>query len=326
MRARRRRSAVPILLAVAGLGIAACSGSGDGDSSATAATASASDFPDADGRTLEQVLEEAKPSNDIVVSPTGRVAIKGENRYAFGVFDAGREPIDDAQVALYAAPGPNQEAKGPFPASVASLETKPAFVAESTAADPDAPSVFYVTELKLPREGEWQLVALVKDGEGYASTRVPSIDVGAFEEVPTAGEKAPVISTPTEDEVADIAEIDTRSPPSTMHEVDFADVVGKRPTVLLFATPALCQSRVCGPVVDIAEEVKNQVGDDATFIHMEIFKDNEFNEGPRPQVEAYNLPTEPWLFVVDAKGRISTAIEGAFSGEELREAVDEATR
>ena len=41
-----------------------------------------------------------------------------------------------------------------------------------------------------------------------------------------------------------------------MHDVDFADVVGKKPTVLLFATPALCQSRVCGPVVDVAEQVK----------------------------------------------------------------------
>ena len=41
-----------------------------------------------------------------------------------------------------------------------------------------------------------------------------------------------------------------------MHDVDFADALGKKPVVLLFATPLLCQSRVYGPVADIAEEVK----------------------------------------------------------------------
>ena len=82
-----------------------------------------------------------------------------------------------------------------------------------------------------------------------------------------------------------------------MHDVDFADVLGKKPVVLLFATPALCQSRVCGPVVDVAEQVKRDRPDDAAFIHMEIYNDNDPNKGLRPQLAAFNLPTEPWLFV-----------------------------
>ena len=83
----------------------------------------------------------------------------------------------------------------------------------------------------------------------------------------------------------DLASIDTRVPPSSMHEADFADVLGKKPVVLLFATPALCQSRVCGPVVDVAEQVKASTGDDAEFIHMEIYNDNEIDRGFRPQVQ-----------------------------------------
>ena len=51
--------------------------------------------------------------------------------------------------------------------------------------------------------------------------------------------------------------------------------------MLLFATPALCQSRVCGPVVDIAEQVKAGYGGDAEFIHMEIYNDNELDKGFR---------------------------------------------
>src|ERR1044072_2626539 len=91
---------------------------------------------------------------------------------------------------------------------------------------------------------------------------------------PEVGDKAPKIHTPTADEVGNISDIDTRVPPDDMHDVDFADVVGQKPVVLLFATPALCTSRVCGPVVDVAEQVKRDRPDDAAFIHQEIYNQN----------------------------------------------------
>jgi len=107
-----------------------------------------------------------------------------------------------------------------------------------------------------------------------------------------------------------------------MHDEDFADVVGKKPAVLLFATPALCQSRVCGPVVDIAEQVKARGPKGAAFIHQEIYRDNEVSKGLRPQVVKWNLQSEPWLFVVDRRGRIAARIEGPFSARELERALD----
>ena len=145
--------------------------------------------------------------------------------------------------------------------------------------------------------------------------------------IPAVGEKAPVIHTPTVDDVGDVAKIDTREPPD-----DHARRRLRRrrrqdkPIVLLFATPALCQSRVCGPVVDVAEQVKRERGDDGAFIHMEIYNDNNPNDGIRPQLKAYGLRTEPWLFVIDSDGKISTRIEGAFSIDELRDAVEKAQR
>jgi hypothetical protein len=42
----------------------------------------------------------------------------------------------------------------------------------------------------------------------------------------------------------------------------------------------------------------------------------------RPQLRAYNLRTEPWLFVINSDGTISTRIEGAFSVNELKQALD----
>ena len=69
---------------------------------------------------------------------------------------------------------------------------------------------------------------------------------------------APKVETDTKASArGDIASIDTRTPPSDMHEKSFADVVGKQPVALLFATPQLCQSRVCGPVVDVALQQKS---------------------------------------------------------------------
>ena len=118
-----------------------------------------------------------------------------------------------------------------------------------------------------------------------------------------------------------------------MHDVDFADVIGKKPVILVFATPALCQSRVCGPVVDIAEELKSETSpSDAAFIHMEIYNNNTIAPGclegtravsecQRPQVLAYHLPTEPWVFAIDRHGKIVHRLEGAFSKEELANAL-----
>ena len=73
----------------------------------------------------------------------------------------------------------------------------------------------------------------------------------------------------------DLSKITTRIPPDTQNKVDYADALGKEPIVLLFATPQFCQSRVCGPVVDVAEQTKEEYGDKAAFIHMEIYKDND---------------------------------------------------
>jgi hypothetical protein len=106
-----------------------------------------------------------------------------------------------------------------------------------------------------------------------------------------------------------------------MHKVDFADVVGKQPIVLVFATPALCQSRVCGPVVDVAQQVADEYKGKADFIHMEVYNDNEVSKGIRPQLQAYHLETEPWTFLIDRRGIVRDRIEGAYGVSELEQAM-----
>jgi hypothetical protein len=312
--------------AIALLG-AGCGGHDQTAGDGSAPAPEASEFPPApsDG-TLEDLAADATLADDLVVSPAGQVFTEGTNRLGFAVFTLDREQVTDADVAIYAAPGANGPVRGPFPARAESLVTEPAFTAENTAADPDAAKAVYVTDVQLDEPGEWRMVALVERDGDLQAVRLPSVVVRKRDPVPEPGDEAPKVSTPTVDEVADVSEIDTRIPPSTMHEDDLADVLGQEPVVLLFATPALCQSRVCGPVVDIAEQVKRDRGEDAAFIHMEIYNQNLANRGLREQVLAYHLPTEPWLFVIGCDGRIDTRIEGAFSAAELEAAIDRAAK
>lgn len=283
----------------------------------------ASDFPEP-GASLEDLLADVGETSQVVALPSGGVFTPGDDRFGFGIFEVGGAQILNADAAVYAARGPSGKPEGPFPARVESLETKPAFTAESLE-ETDA-KVVYVADVPFDAPGEWRMVAVVRDANGkIGATRMPSVVVDRYAELPDVGDPAPTVHTPTIDDVgpSNIAEIDTRRPASTMHGDDLADVIGKEPVVLLFATPALCMSRVCGPVTDVAEQVKAEYGDEAAFIHMEIYEDNiPGKKNLRDQVTAYGLFSEPWLFVIDRNGQITTRIEGAFSANELEEALE----
>jgi hypothetical protein len=306
-------SITPILLS-------GCGGSEDTSRAAPPAT----EFPAAKGKTISELLHDsgAKPSK-LVIAPAAQTFDRGPNRYPFGVFTLGQEQIDDADVALYFAKDAKGPVQGPLPAQVTSLETKPAYRAQDAGAPGEATTVYVVPKVNFDRNGPWLAIAMLKGEHGLEATRITATPVvGEFPQIPQVGDKAPVIHTPTAADVGgDMAKIDTRVPPDQMHKVDFADVVGKKPVVLVFATPALCQSRVCGPVVDVAQQVADAYGDEADFIHMEIWKDNDISKGPRPQVQAYHLETEPWTFLIDRNGIVRDRIEGAFGVSELEEAM-----
>lgn len=354
---RRRATSVFVCLLSAAILAAGCGGGSD-SSTSTAGTAASkpappkSDFPKAEGKTLGEIVKAADSHAELVVSPAALAFSKGVNRYPFGIFHPDRSQVGDAEVALYVARVPpavpggagaaknstekkgavarartealEQPATGPYPAAIESLATKPAYRAQTTTSDPDAATIVYTTDVDFPSNGEWRVAALIKQGDELAATLLPSASVGEFKRVPEVGEKAPKIHTPTAaDAGGDITKVTTRIPPDTQNRVDYADALGREPILLLFATPQFCQSRVCGPVVDVAEQVKERYGEAAAFIHMEIYNDNDPSKGVRPQVRAFHLPSEPWLFAIDRRGVIRAEIEGAFGVDRLTRAVKE---
>jgi hypothetical protein len=317
----RRKRSLSVLAALAALLTAALAGCGGSSNDPARPAPAATEFPAAKGKSIAEILNQsgAKPTK-LVIAPAAQSFVVGPNRYPFGVFSPGGKQIDAADVALYFARDENSPVQGPLPAEVASLETKPAYHA---AASSDAESVYVVPMVDFNRPGPWIGIAMLKGPRGLEASRVPSPDVGRFLRIPTVGEQAPRIHTPTAADVGgDLSKIDTRLPPDQMHAVDFADVVGKEPVVLVFATPALCQSRVCGPVVDIAQQVADEYKGKADFIHMEVYNDNDPNKGIRPQLRAFGLETEPWTFLIDADGVVRDRIEGAYGVSELEQAMN----
>ena len=312
-----------LLLALLALVMAGCSDSDDEGSDAPPPPPQAEDFPDPAGKTLDEIRQGLGPGP--VLAPAVFALEPGENRVGFGLFDRARKQIVDAPAALYVAPIKGGPVRGPFPARYESLEVKPQFQSEGVKADPDSATSVYVSDVKFGRPGDYEVLGVVRLDDNLAAAESAAVRVVKDSPVPEPGEPAIRVETPTKADVGgDLQQIDTRSPPSTMHDANLVDVLGKKPVVLIFATPALCQSRVCGPVVDIAEQVKAGYEGDAEFIHMEIYNDNEPSKGFREQVVKWRLPTEPWVFTIDREGKVAAFLEGAFSARELEAAVAKA--
>ena len=329
---RVARSFLPVLLALscaafaaAGCGGSSGGGADDGNAAAPAQpqpSATAEDFPPTKDRTLPDIIGNL-PSGP-VLAPSVSLLNRGANRIGFALFDTAGKQLSGAGVALYVGATDGSSAHGPYLARSESLKVSPQFESKQTATDPNSARAVYVADVPFKKNGKYAMLAIAKlDGRLVATSPI-GVQVGGKKIVPPAvGQKAPVIHTLTPTDVAgDVAKIDTRVPPApNLLKDDFADVVGKKPVVLTFATPQLCQSRVCGPVVDVVDEVQAKTGDKVSFIHQEVYQDNDVSKGLRQQLQTYRLQTEPWTFVIDKNGIISTRFEGAFSPGELERAV-----
>src|SRR5829696_1683220 len=319
---------LPLMMAViaAVFALAGCGGSSDDGDSArnapesgglrekvrAAGAPAAADFPAVEGRSLQQVADSMQGGPEVGLA--GQTFTTGENRLAFGVIDA-QGSFVYGKTAVYVAPTPDAKAQGPFPAPADVLVTDPPFRSRQAAAETDLFAAVYGAQVRFPKPGNWSVLTVTqaKGGMLAAPSQVKVVP-GDKDPVPAVGEPAPKVQTDTVASAkGDEESIDTRIPTAPeLHEESFADVEGKKPVALLFATPQLCQSRVCGPVTDIALQMRAKYGDRMTFIHQEVYADNDPNKGLRVPLQRFNLRSEPWLFVVGADGRITARLEGSF--------------
>jgi hypothetical protein len=323
----RYRLLICLLALALPAGLVAGCGSGDDDTATTPApkpAPRAEDFPSAQGKaTLGELVAGLRQGP--VLAPSVSVFDPGRrNRFGFALFDQARKQINGADVAIYTASASQTDVRGPFPARSESMEVRGPYQSQTSSSDPDAAKSVYVSQVPFDRKGRYVVIALARlDGRLVASSAI-SLRVGAPGGPPREGEKAIKVDTPTKDDVGDISEIDTRVPPGSMHNKSLSEVLGRKPVVITFATPALCKSRVCGPIVDELEQLKIGYEDRAEFIHMEIYNDNQLEKGFRPQVRAWRLPSEPWTFMIDKQGDVVAEFEGAAGVSEMERAIEKA--
>ena len=73
-------------------------------------------------------------------------------------------------------------------------------------------------------------------------------------------------------------------------------------------------------------ELQPRFASQMAFIHQEVYVENKPNLGLRPQLKAFHLQTEPWLFTINRRGVIAARLEGAFGVNELHQALQSALK
>jgi hypothetical protein len=180
----------------------------------------------------------------------------------------------------------------------------------------------YVTQVTFERAGNWGLEVLAKQRDGVVAASRFAVEVRDTPQTPAIGSPAPKSRNLIVSDVGDVRQIDTSDPPDArLHQVRIADAVAQgRPQVIVFATPKFCTSRLCGPMVDIVRTLVPAYGDRVVFTHQEIWQDASAQQ-LFATVEEWNLPSEPWIFVVDGNGIVRAKFEGLATARELEAAL-----
>jgi hypothetical protein len=241
----------------------------------------------------------------------------GDTRQAFAVF-RGQRPVavEGLKVALKPPTGRAFEVT----AQHVKTERGPGGDGHDHAENTEVADI-YVVRHDFDTPGVWEAALIFDDGRGNEVFQI-------LEESPSpmVGQKAIASQSPTTDDHRGVDPICTRDPVCSMHDITIADALDSgKPTVIIFGTPRYCESRTCGPVVDYVEAAKDKVGDDASFVHVEVWKNDEVvgqPKGDAPAFAEWKLGTEPWIYFIGSDGKVRDRWLGAAGPNEIRKAVD----
>jgi hypothetical protein len=282
----------------------------------------ASQFPSASGKSLQQLAKLATSAASL--GAANGTFTPGFRRLAFALTN-NQQRFIYAPTAVYLAASPTSPVRGPFLAPADPMGVQPQFRSKQNSA-PGGLQAIYSTNLPAPKPQTYDVLSLTKTSNGLIGA-TGEIAVAKHWPIPDVGQRPPAISTDTLSTVnGNVSLLTTRSPPESMHSVSFNQVLGKKPVLLLFSTPQLCTSRICGPVTDVAVQLQHEFGNRITFIHQEVYAENNPAKGLRPQMKAFHLQTEPWAFAVNRQGIVVARLEGAFGLNELRQAIQTALK
>ena len=175
----------------------------------------------------------------------------------------------------------------------------------------------YVSFPTFDTPGVWKVEARAQ------GQRIPfTIQVNEQPVTLVPGAAAPKAPSPTAADTLGVKPICTRDPMCPLHTQSLSTVIGAgKPVAAMFATPARCQSEYCAPVLDEFLDVIGSYGDQIVPVHIEIYQ-KPTGTALVPTVDAWRLPSEPWLFGISGDGIVQSRIDGAFGGTEMKALLD----
>jgi hypothetical protein len=252
--------------------------------------------------------------------------VQGPNRFVFSFLDPktnlpAASPDRTASVA-FIAPGQTQ----PGPATEAEF----VWAIEGERGD-------YVANVELGPPGDYKAV-FITEAPGSPQEAI-GVDFQVSDTSPTVaiGAPAPATDNPTIESAGSVDKVSTDTEPDpAFYERTVKDALAaKTPFVLVFATPAFCQSAQCGPTLDRIKAVAEQAPDDVAFINVEPYQlaytegrlqpvlDANGNLQPVEAVNEWGILTEPWVFTVDGSGTVQGSFEGVIGEDELTRSIQE---
>ena len=211
-----------------------------------------------------------------------------------------------------------------------------AFFAPDGAAAEEAPARFvwavpdvrgmWTAQVVFDTPGVWSVAVRTTDDR---LVRGAPFSVAPAPRTVGVGERAPPSRSKTQADGPLESITSDPDPDPRLYEMTVAEAVGSgRPSVIVFATPAFCTGQTCGPVLDTAKSLIDR-RPDVNWVHVEVY-DNLDAAGPENLVLAepvseWGLPTEPWVFLVDADGVVTDRFEGVVGPAELEEALARVT-
>jgi hypothetical protein len=250
----------------------------------------------------------------------------GPNRLSLAFFDEDDAPVQDARVSLRICDLTGDE---PLLASETDASYVPVelfYVDEQSGQEKRivGSGGVYIANVDFDVAGDWGLEATVRVDDEEFGPLPFTFSVLEESPEPGIGDPAPPSEQLLLSDVDDISEIDSSFPPHPeMHTITVADALElDKPIVLFIGTPAFCESRTCGPVMEtVMDSLYERYTEAATFIHVEPFQLKELREGtakiPVQTTEDWGLRSEPWIFVISQSGLIAGKFEGVTGVEEV---------
>ena len=187
----------------------------------------------------------------------------------------------------------------------------------------------YTTRLTFDRAGSWTIDIAMERPDGSVQTAELPFQVAEATSAPAVGSPAVESANRTIRDVDTLAELTTGSlQDPDLYQTTIADAVTSGiPTVVVMASPAFCTNAVCGPQLEVLQELKNAYRGRANFIHVDFYDNPHEIQGDlerarlSPTVREWRLPSIEWTYVIDAHGIVSARFEAFATLEEVEKAL-----